>query len=57
MKEKNPFIPFNSLVYERTSLKTRNLISHSYFGLLSMQEENISDTLIKDATNLKCKPV
>ena len=34
-----------------------NLVSYNYFGLSSMQEENMSVTLIKNATNVINKPV
>ena len=32
-------------------------MSYNYFGLLSMQEENMSVTLIKNATNIEYKQV
>ena len=57
MKEQNLFIPFNSLLYHRTALRISNLVSYNYFGFSSMQEENMPVALIKNATNVKYKPV
>ena len=57
MKEQNLFIPFNSLVYHKPALRISILVSYNYFGLSSMQEENVSVTLIENATNVKYKPV
>ena len=50
-------IPFNPLLCRSMPLKITNPISYSYFGLLSMNEENMSVTLIINATNVKYKPV
>ena len=57
MKEQNLFILFNSLLYHRTALKVTNFMLYICFGLSSIEEENMSVTLIKNATNVKYKPV
>ena len=51
MKEQNLFIPFNLPLYARASLKILALMTYNCFGLSSMEEENMSVILIKNATN------